>query len=144
MQVGDLALAAAARAARSKIDAAWNGQGTAGVSARKLRSQQLPQRRSPRFTDTIRKGLRERRVLQFNYQDGDGKDSARQVQPLALTAFSAGWLLIAWCLLRRDFRVFRLDRISCLVAREETFEEQRGRDLATYLQVRAAAVIKQP
>lgn len=140
MQVGDAALAAAARAARAKIDAAWDGQAAAGVSARRLRSHQHPQRRAPAFTARIRVALREHRVLEFNYRDADDRASRRKVQPLALTAFSAGWLLVAWCLTRNDFRVFRVDRVSSLTVLDETFEETAGRDLATYLQVRVPQV----
>jgi predicted DNA-binding transcriptional regulator YafY len=138
-QVGDAALAAAARAARAKIDAVWDGR-IGGVSVRRLRSHQRPERRAPKFTHKIREALRERSVLEFAYRDGEGKQSVRKVQPLALTAFSAGWLLIAWCLVREDFRVFRLDRMGSLVVLAETFEEEAGRDLATYLEVRAPRV----
>jgi predicted DNA-binding transcriptional regulator YafY len=134
MQVGDAALAAAARAARAKVDSVW--EAGRGVGARRLRSHQLPERRAPQFTPRIREALRERRVLEFNYRDASARPSVRSVHPLALTAFSAGWLLIAWCLAREDFRVFRLDRMSRVVMLEETFEEQAGQDLATYLEVR--------
>ena len=135
MQVGDLALAAAARAARAKIDVVWD-VAVGGVSARRLRSHQRPERRAPRFTQRIREALRGRRVLQFAYEDAQGEASMRKVQPLALTAFSEGWLLIAWCLIRADFRVFRLDRMGQLLVLEETFAEEAGRDLATYLEAR--------
>jgi predicted DNA-binding transcriptional regulator YafY len=138
-QVGDTALAAAARAARAKIDVVWD-QKVGGVSVRRLRSQQRPERRAPKFTQKVREALRERRVLEFAYEDAQGKASVRKVQPVALTAFSAGWLLIAWCLVREDFRLFRLDRIGKLVMLEETFEEETGRDLAAYLEVRGASV----
>jgi predicted DNA-binding transcriptional regulator YafY len=133
-QVGDAALAAAARAARAKIDAVW--EAGSGIGARRLRSHELPERRAPQFTPRIREALRERRVLEFSYRDANAKPSMRTVHPLALTAFSAGWLLIAWCLAREDFRVFRLDRMSRVVMLAETFEEQAGQDLATYLEVR--------
>lgn len=135
-QVGDPALAAAARAARAKIDAVWDGQAMAGVSVRRIRSHQLPERRAPVFTQRIREALRQRRSLEFSYEDGAGQRSVRKVQPLALTAFSAGWLLIAWCLTRQDFRVFRVDRMGRQVSLGEVFTEEAGRDLATYLQLR--------
>jgi predicted DNA-binding transcriptional regulator YafY len=54
------------------------------------------------------------------------------VRPLALTAYSEGWLLGGWCLTRRDFRTFRLDRMSGLSV-AEPFDDEPGRDLAAYL-----------
>jgi predicted DNA-binding transcriptional regulator YafY len=33
--------------------------------------------------------------------------------------------LLAWCMLRKDFRGFRLDRILSLVATEESFYQHR-------------------
>ena len=46
-QVGDPALVAAARTARAKIDGAWAGAKAPGVSERKLRVAQRPERRAP-------------------------------------------------------------------------------------------------
>lgn len=133
MQVGDTALAAAARAARAKIDTAWTGQMTPGVIDRRVRSHQKPERRAPDFAAALRASLRLRRVVGFGYRDAGGTSSTRRVRPLALTAFSDGWLLIAWCEDRRDFRVFRLDRMKTPVVLDETFVEETGRDLATFL-----------
>ena len=46
-QVGDPLLAAAARAARGKVDLAWNAPNATLLQARPLRSSQRPERRSP-------------------------------------------------------------------------------------------------
>ena len=51
-----------------------------------------------------------------------GKASTRQVEPFALLLSSAGaWVLVAWCRLRQDFRIFRLDGIRQLTVRPDTF-----------------------
>lgn len=136
-QVGDPALAAAARAARGKIDAAWTGMPVPGVVDRKLRAHQKPERRAPAFAAALRAALRLRRLVAFHYHDGEGRPSQRQVRPLALTAFSEGWFLIAWCLTRQDFRVFRLDRMSQPAVLDEIFPEDPDRDLAAYLAQRS-------
>jgi predicted DNA-binding transcriptional regulator YafY len=136
-QVGDAALAAAARAARAKIDTAWTGQMTSGVIGRRVRSHQNPERRAPDFTAALRAALRARHAVMFDYRDAEGAPSSRRVRPLALTAFSDGWLLIAWCEERRDFRVFRLDRMRNPIVLDEVFAEEEGRDFATYLRERS-------
>ncbi|MEX0840048.1 MAG: YafY family protein [Parvibaculum sp.] len=136
-QVGDAALAAAARAARAKIDTAWTGQTVPGVIGRRVRSHQKPERRAPDFTAALRAALRVRHVVMFDYRDAEGTPSSRRVRPLALTAFSDGWLLIAWCEDRLDFRVFRLDRMRNPIVLDEVFAEEEGRDFPTYLRERS-------
>ncbi len=131
-QVGDPLLAAAARAARGKVDMAWNTPNSTLLSARPLRSSQRPERRSPAIGAALRGALRARRMTRFNYLDAEGRRSARSVRPLALIAFSEGWLLASWCLDRADFRTFRLDRMSAVEV-ADAFVDEPGRDLAAYL-----------
>ncbi len=131
-QVGDPELAAAARAARGKIDLAWLTEPIAAPSARPVRSSQRPERRSPGFGSTLRAALRSRRSVGFAYVNAQGHQTNRSVRPLALTAFSDGWLLIGWCPLRADFRAFRLDRMDGLTV-GEIFDDEPGRDLQAYL-----------
>lgn len=62
---------------------------------------------------TIQQALTEFRVLNIRYRSlGTEKETARQVEPFALYyCQDESWALIAWCRLRKDFRMFRLDRI---------------------------------
>jgi len=131
-QVGDLDLAAAARAVRGKIDLAWAGAAGPVPSARPIRSSQRPERRSPRFASALRAAVRSRRTIGFAYVDADGRQSRRSIRPLALIAFSNGWLVAGWCDLRSDFRAFRLDRMGDLSV-GQAFDEEPGRDLEAYL-----------
>jgi len=132
-QVGDPTLAAAAAAARAKIDSAWTGQPSPGVSGRRIRAHQRPDRRAPGFAAALRGALRARRLVAFDYLDAEARPTQRAVRPLALTAFSEGWMLIAWCTLRNDFRVFRLDRMQDPKVMIESFADEPGRDLGAYL-----------
>lgn len=132
-QVGDPKLVAAARTARYKVDRAWHSAGRPPPLARPIRARQRPNHRSPDFGAMLRGALRVRRLVSFAYVDGDERRSARTVRPLALTAYSEGWLLGAWCLLRADFRTFRLDRMGEL-ALGAPFADEPGKDLAAYLE----------
>jgi predicted DNA-binding transcriptional regulator YafY len=55
------------------------------------------------------------------------------VRPLALYCWSGTWTLVAWCEMREDFRVFRLDRIAQCESLDRTFEQRRGQRLKDYL-----------
>lgn len=60
------------------------------------------------------------------------EDSSRDIEPQALYLHpSDGWIVIAWCRLRNDFREFRLDRIEQLEVKSEHFDS-RGFDLMEY------------
>jgi predicted DNA-binding transcriptional regulator YafY len=131
-QVGDAKLSAAARAARGKADLVWNAAGAGLLGARAIRSSQRPGHRSPALGAAVRGALRAKRAVRFSYRDAEGHLTERDVHPLALTAYSEGWLLGAWCLTRGDFRTFRLDRMSALSI-TEPFEPAPGQDIVAYL-----------
>ncbi len=84
-------------------------------------------------TSELRRALRDELKVHFAYTDGIGEATGRTVRPLALAYFGPVWLLAAWCELREDFRVFRLDRITRFCVLEERFRRERGRQLADFL-----------
>ncbi len=50
--------------------------------------------------------------LHFGYEDQEGRASSRMVEPHALVSTEARWYLLAWDLVRDDWRTFRVDRIA--------------------------------
>ncbi len=50
--------------------------------------------------------------LAFAYRDEAGQATRRTVRPLGLWFWGKVWTMVAWCELREDFRMFRLDRMS--------------------------------
>ncbi|MBG0830631.1 YafY family transcriptional regulator [Planomonospora sp. ID67723] len=67
----------------------------------------------PRVSRVIEQALLHRRVLAIDYEDQKGRTTRREVEPGVFVGGRGGhWYLVAWCRLRRDVRVFRLDRIS--------------------------------
>jgi predicted DNA-binding transcriptional regulator YafY len=81
----------------------------------------------------LRYALRERYKVRFAYTDGIGAGTERTVRPLSLAYFGPVWLLAAWCELREDFRVFRLDRMQQFAVTEDRFRPERGRTLREFL-----------
>ena len=81
----------------------------------------------------IRAAIRSRRKIEIGYVPPDGKDTTRTVRPLQMEYWGRVWTLTAWCELRGDFRVFRVDRIATLDISFDTFEEEPGKTLGDYL-----------
>jgi len=60
-------------------------------------------------------------LTRIAYANAQGKTSQRMIEPFALISAMESWMLIAYCHLRKDFRFFRLDRISKLEILSEKF-----------------------
>ena len=83
--------------------------------------------------EPLRRGVNEKRKVRFEYVDGSGQPSTRKVRPVCMTFWGRTWLATAWCELRRDFRSFRPDRMESVELLDETFVDEEGKDLETFL-----------
>jgi predicted DNA-binding transcriptional regulator YafY len=111
------------------------------VFAPRTRSREVLRER----LDLLHGAIEARQVVGIEYQRPDGgpdaasrasqtvRTSRRDVEPLCLAFWGHVWTLGAWCRERRDFRTFRLDRITALDVREEIVAEDASRNLAAYL-----------
>lgn len=129
---GDASLSLAAREVRAKLQAALPDPDQRKLDDAPLFASRRQGRADPRLK-TVRDAIRESQILRVNYGDADGKASVRRVRPLAIWAFTDGWLFVGWCELRNDFRAFRLDRISGIEETGDRFATEPDKSLSTYL-----------
>jgi predicted DNA-binding transcriptional regulator YafY len=105
--------AASARAALTKIMAAMSEKDVA--AARELGGRVLlfspSDERPPPVPRAVEEAIMDRRVVRLRYVDKNGRETDRVVEPLAVVGVTPNWYLSAWCRLREDVRVFRVDRI---------------------------------
>lgn len=71
--------------------------------------------------ETVRAALQECRLLSFTYIAHHGQKTARTAEPYRLVLKSDHWYLQGYCRKRKDFRLFRLSRMSNLQMLEEAF-----------------------
>jgi predicted DNA-binding transcriptional regulator YafY len=64
------------------------------------------------IAETIWRAVRDNQVLHIRYIDVGGVETAREIEPQHVIVGPNGSYLTAWCHLRRDDRVFRMDRIT--------------------------------
>jgi predicted DNA-binding transcriptional regulator YafY len=83
--------------------------------------------------DRCEAAIEVREILSFDYHDEEGKATSRNVQPLGLWFWGKTWTLVAWCELRDDFRMFRLDRMERFAETGHSFKPAPERSLAEIL-----------
>lgn len=129
---GDASLSEAAKEVRAKLQTSLPEPRQRKLEDAPLFASRRDGPASPR-TKAVRRAIREARVLQLAYKDENGTLSNRRVRPLAIWAFTEGWLFAGWCELRNDFRAFRMDRISEIAETGERFVDDPHRNLQAYL-----------
>lgn len=73
--------------------------------------------------NSIKKALFNKNIISFRYFNNNGKMIDRRVQPLKLIFKSKDWYLYGFCLLKSDYRFFKLTRIKKLELLSETFSQ---------------------
>lgn len=69
----------------------------------------------------IRSATRQRQLLRFVYTDFQSRLSTRTVEPMTIVMKGFSWYLHAFCLLRQEFRIFRLSRMKDIQLLPEQF-----------------------
>ena len=74
------------------------------------------------FND-IKSAILNKNIISFSYFSSNEEETNRSVKPVRLLFKSQDWYLYALCLLRHDFRYFKLSRIKNLEISAEKFED---------------------
>lgn len=70
----------------------------------------------------IRQAIENHHEIEFVYIDAESQKTRRRVEPYSLVLKGQNWYLYAWCLLRKDFRLFKLNRIKQLLLTDKTYQ----------------------
>lgn len=66
----------------------------------------------PNLLQTILSSINDKLIVEVNYSDIDENKSLRALEAIGITYTHPNWYLVAWCHLRKEYRVFRFDRIE--------------------------------
>lgn len=69
----------------------------------------------------VKEAIISNHVLSFNYYSRDGRLTARKVEPIQLWFKSSNWYLKSFCLMKEDFRLFKLSRMKDVAMCMEDF-----------------------
>ena len=132
--IGDPALAKAATSALTKIQAR-----VPPAQGHRLKHAVLDARRywrpePPRIdVGQLRQAAWDEVSVRFAYEDAKGAQTERTVKPLGIVYFQDTNVLLSWCHLREDFRIFRLDRMDALTVTDQSFRPHRVSLLRNHL-----------
>lgn len=88
----------------------------------------------PNALQPILKSISEKNILSIDYFANYSQEKTkRNIEPVGIFYLGGYWHLIAHCNLRKDYRNFRVDRISRITQTNQSFEKQHP-SLKTYLQ----------
>lgn len=82
--------------------------------------------------DALDRAVEDRCRLRLDYRDAEDRQTDRIVRPLGLWFWGKVWTLVAWCELRSDFRIFRLDRIDRMEDLGDPFRDEAGKTLSDF------------
>lgn len=73
------------------------------------------------YFEIIKSAINENKLLTFEYSDRHGSKKARTVEPYQLVLKGNHWYFHGFCLMRNDYRLFRLTRITNLAINNQVF-----------------------
>jgi predicted DNA-binding transcriptional regulator YafY len=85
--------------------------------------------------NVLQQAVAANRLLFIRYESSYSKTETteRLVEPLGLLHYSNAWHLIGWCRLRKDYRDFKVNRISRLQLKDETVDVSKHKSLQEYI-----------
>lgn len=125
-QVGDTDLSQAAGRVLRKLQGRLPPSQSHRLKHAVLSAKRFHQPANPTISVAmLRKATRDEMAVEFAYCDAAGAETQRRVNPLGLVFMDQSTVLLAWCHLRRDFRAFRLDRMTLLAVTGPSFRPDR-------------------
>jgi predicted DNA-binding transcriptional regulator YafY len=109
--------ALAGRRARQKLLAAMadddaDAARRLGERIKRFTRRPIADDRDRRFPPEITEAIAAGQTVDLRYVDGRGSMTRREIEPVGLVEVDGVWYVSAWCRLRDDVRVFRVDRIA--------------------------------
>lgn len=124
--IGDPALSKAAESALAKIQARVPPRQAHRLKHAILDAHRFWRPEAPIIdVGVLRQATWDELCVHFDYEDAEGNKTERTVKPLGIVYMDNSNMLLAWCLLREDFRSFRLDRMLSLTVTDQSFRPQR-------------------
>ena len=98
----------------------------------KVATQKKQMHYSPNLLSTLSNSIENCKLATIEYDSHEKGVTIRDVEPMAVVYKERKRNLVAWCRLRNDYRLFRLDRLNCIKLKQETFNRKQDFDVTLY------------
>ena len=138
-QTGDAALEAAGQSALARIIATLADQQARQAMHTVLRRFRPPPARAAVAVDMslLRRACWEELALDLRYRDLKGRITEREVWPLGISYSDRTLMLLVWCCLRQDWRIFHASGIEQAELNGRSFRPRRVSLLREYAATQA-------
>ena len=98
-----------------------------------LFSSQSETRPEVSFLVGLSEAIAQRQRIALDYRSPNNELTHRKVEPYGIIGWQGHWYLVGYCLLRLDYRLFRLDRMQEVQFLAETFVKAEDFDTQSYV-----------
>lgn len=91
--------------------------------------------------DTLKQLIFSLQVAEISYCGVEGDIKKRRICPLQLVYKSKDWYVFAWCIYRKDYRLFKLNRILKIRKTDEVYEESLIRNWQEEIEIENSAYV---
>lgn len=98
-----------------------------------LVSHQEDKRPDAALLITLSDAIQERRQVSMVYQSHHNQQTTRVIEPYGLAGRKGQWYVVGYCCLRKDFRLFRLDRMDDVRLLNATFTRDENFDCQEFV-----------
>ncbi len=85
------------------------------------------------YLPTLQNAIAVKTILEIDYINQKEECSKRKLEPIGLIFYAFNWHLIGWCYNRRDYRDFRVSRISKIKDTGQPFKKKSHIELNEYM-----------
>jgi predicted DNA-binding transcriptional regulator YafY len=86
------------------------------------------------YLSLIQNSITGKTIIEIEYKDGKEAISCRQVEPIGLIFYAFNWHMMAWCHLRKDYRDFKVARITKLKPLTTPFKIDKHMPISEFMQ----------
>lgn len=81
----------------------------------------------------IQKSIINKEIIHISYIDVKGNTSERNIEPIGIIFYTEQWHVIAWCWLRKDYRDFKIEKITSIKPTHRFFEKEHTYTIQDYM-----------
>jgi predicted DNA-binding transcriptional regulator YafY len=85
------------------------------------------------YLSVIQTALANEKVVEIEYKNTRDENTIRKVEPIGLVFYALNWHLIGWCHVKKDYRDFRVSRISRLKNTDDPFTQPLHMNMNDYM-----------